>query len=240
MITTVTLTGADDSVKPLELLALSQRYPFAEWGILVSGKRYGTNRFPSKEWITALLDAVPDYPDNKIFKLSCHLCGQYVKDILTGNQVPMNDLGFLWEMFDRVQINTHGIPHPYSAEAFKIFSSEDRKEFILQYDEVNQKILIDALCTTANVSTLFDMSHGAGVVPKEWPEPFKTLKCGYAGGISPDNIVEQIKLIESHVGNTPVWIDMETHVRSQNDLQFDLDKVETCLKLSEKYVTIKA
>jgi hypothetical protein len=33
---TVTITGADDAVDPEELLQIQQRYPFVEWGILLS------------------------------------------------------------------------------------------------------------------------------------------------------------------------------------------------------------
>ena len=64
----------------------------------------------------------------------------------------------------------------------------------------------------------------------------KDIKCGYAGGISPDNIEAQIKLIEEKVGDIQTWIDMETHVRSFNDSVFDLYKVEQCLEISKKYV----
>ena len=79
-------------------------------------------------------------------------------------------------------------------------------------------------------STLFDMSHGAGILPKEWLAPIDGVRCGYAGGLSPENVVSQIKLIESKVGNYELWIDMETQIRSNADQQFDLGKVVAVLE----------
>lgn len=53
MLRRVTLTGADDTVSPHELAALSARYPFVEWGILVSRcpPEHGRHRFPSLPWL---------------------------------------------------------------------------------------------------------------------------------------------------------------------------------------------
>ena len=55
----VTITGADDSVDPLQLRALSLEFPFVEWGILVSHSNtictsYPKPRFPSPKWIADL------------------------------------------------------------------------------------------------------------------------------------------------------------------------------------------
>ena len=196
-------------------------------------KQYGNNRFPSKSWI----DTLHQYGWSGL-NLSCHLCGQYVKDILLGKPTPMDDLGVLWDIFGRVQINTHGIPHNFFTEKMcELFNPE--KEFIFQYDNENAEILESAINQGVNCSTLFDLSHGAGVLPEQWPMPFNGIKCGYAGGLSPDNLDSQIRLIESNVGATEIWIDMETHVRSNNDRQFDLKKVEQCLLIASPYVGVK-
>ena len=91
--------------------------------------------------------------------------------------------------------------------------------------------------TVKNISALFDLSHGTGVLPDQWPATLNFVKCGYAGGLSPENLELQIKAIERIVGDTPIWIDMETHVRSNMDAQFDLSKVRTCLEISSRVVT---
>jgi hypothetical protein len=46
----VTVTGADDSVNPIDLTVHAARFPFLEFGILLSKKQIGSTRFPSLEW----------------------------------------------------------------------------------------------------------------------------------------------------------------------------------------------
>lgn len=170
-------------------------------------------------------------------KLSAHLCGGYTRSILMGVPDVHFDLGYGWNMFSRVQINTHGVKHRFDAvDLVKCLNKFPEREFIFQFDNVNGAILNTAIENGVNCSTLFDLSHGAGVLPDRWPRPLASVKCGYAGGISPDNIEEQIRLIEQTVGDVEVWIDMETHVRSNNDWLFDLDKVEKCLSIAAKHV----
>lgn len=234
MITRVTITGPDDSISPSALIALNDKYQFVEWGILVSQKHFGANRFPSMEWIKRLELVKKDHPE---IKLSCHLCGKYVRDLCLGSDLAIKELGELWNMFDRVQINFHGIPHNKSIDFIHLLLEQKDKEFIFQFDDVNNSIIESVSKAGVNCSALFDTSGGAGILPNEWPEPLQNIKCGYAGGISPENIEAQIKLIESKVGETEIWIDMETHVRSNNDSQFDLSKVEKCLEISSSYVS---
>ena len=233
MITKFTMTGADNSISISDLNDMAYRFPFSEWGILVSGKQYGNKRFPSKIWIEQLRNEGWEG-----LNLSCHLCGQFVRDILMGHDAPIRDLGILWDMFARVQINTHGIPHSFDAmKMVELLKAQTGKEFIFQYDNCNAEILEAAINGGVKCSTLFDLSHGAGVLPTEWPRPLNNISCGYAGGLSPDNLDSQIQLIESKVGETKIWIDMETHVRSNNDVLFDLSKVEQCFNIAAKYIT---
>ena len=233
MITRVTITGPDNSIRPLDLILLNDKYPFVEWGILVSQKNFGANRFPTMEWIKSLEIVKKEHPE---IKLSCHLCGKYVRDLCSGSDLAIKELGDLWNMFDRVQINFHGIPHKQSADFISLLLEQKNKEFIFQFDDVNNKIIESVSKAGVNCSALFDTSGGAGILPKEWPEPLENIKCGYAGGISPENIEDQIRLIESKVGETEIWIDMESHIRSNNDYQFDLDKVKKCLEISSSYI----
>lgn len=233
MITKVTITGADDSINPKKLLELSEKYPFVEWGILVSKKHFGSYRFPTIDWLKKL----GDFWNGTWMGLSCHLCGYYVRELVTGNNIARDELGYLWHMFDRVQINFHAEVHQFGYEMFDAIKINNTKEFIFQYDSVNDFIVKKAKENGVdNCSVLFDTSGGAGVLPGNWQKPLDWVKCGYAGGISPENIESQILLINSIVGETETWIDMETHVRSNNDSLFDLNKVEKCLEISSKYI----
>ncbi len=223
----VTMTGADDSISPNDLIEISKKYPFVEWGILVSRNSQGTNRFPSIDWMNKLSAY------NTGIQLSCHVCGTYVKEVLMGSHRFKSEIGNIWNDFQRIQINTHAQKHQFEYDAIVGLKSLN-KEIIFQFDGANQTILAYALLNNVNCSTLYDMSHGNGILPKEWPKPIEGVKCGYAGGLSPDNIKQQIELIESKVGNYELWIDMETQIRSNSDAQFDLNKVisvlDTCVE----------
>ena len=74
------------------------------------------------------------------------------------------------------------------------------------------------------VSWLYDCSGGRGKVPNTWPRTDQDRLVGYAGGIGPENVLDVLDQIPS----TNYWIDMETHVRT-NDI-FDLDKCLSVLK----------
>lgn len=79
------------------------------------------------------------------------------------------------------------------------------------------------------VSMLFDCSHGAGVLPRAWPNSIPSIKCGYAVGMGPKNIGAQIVRIEEAYqrggSSFPYWVDMETLVRTdESPDEFDLKK----------------
>jgi hypothetical protein len=141
----------------------------------------------------------------------------------------------------RVQINTHGEPHPVvlghlcrTLAGYDV-SSGGSIEVIFQRDGQNDQIFdylnLQKLAGERryNVSTLFDISHGAGVLPIEWPEVIEGASCGYAGGLSPDNVSAQLDKIAYAAGETVFWIDAETKLRSEDDETFDLVKVEQFL-----------
>lgn len=235
MITRVTMTGADDSVQPSDLLKLQFKYPFVEWGILVQDRSFGKRRFPSEMWLQELAHHTP-------LKLSCHLCGQYVTDFMNGSPtgiIKLQERSDIWNQFRRVQLNTHGFKHDFNpTKLIDLLNTFDGHEFIFQFDNKNTHILDEVQRHASNISILFDLSHGAGVLPTEWPALHPNLRCGYAGGLSDLNVVGQIKKIEEIVLDSEIWIDAETHIRSNHDMQFDLNLVESFLKNSEPFVLI--
>jgi hypothetical protein len=233
MIKIVTMTGADDSIRPESLIELTVRYPFVEWAILFSRSSQGHNRFPTLEWVKQLVKLKATVAPQ--MKLSAHLCGAYVRELLRGEIDFINEIGEVWPAFERVQINTHGQPHGYDekrmVETLNIWPD---KEFIFQYDEVNDAQLMAAHRAGVKCSALFDLSHGAGILPEKWPLPMEGIKCGYAGGIGPNNIVEQVVKILPLVKGLESWIDMETKIRAENDQLFSLLKVQECLAKVEQ------
>jgi len=216
---TVTITGADDSINPSELLTISEQFPYVEWAILLSRSQMGGKRFP-------------------------HLCGSWLRNLMVlGDSTFIDELA-LWSNFKRIQLNFHAEPTLLSNKALNFFREQtwnNHKTFIVQMDNVNNDLCQQLLNAGVLAEGLFDISHGAGVLPNEWPSTIQGVNpnafSGRAGGLGPDNIKEQLSKIETSLEkDTPIWIDMETKVRSNNDEQFDLEKVKKCLEIAEKWI----
>lgn len=247
----VTITGADDSVNPLDLIRLSEEFPFVEWGILASASNsIGMSRYPTLAWIDVFREAAIA---NGV-RPSMHLCGRWVRLILMGDIDPI--VFQLTNGFARVQLNfkpekAQCDPDAALAALLRIRDAsffQSGLQFIFQMDEYGNDHLNDICLEYVNVYGepsnmfgLFDMSGGKGIMPAEWPQPiYKADEVydyhGYAGGLGPDNLAEQIPLIGKAAGDCRIWIDMETKVRSGNDLRFDLAKVRRCLEIAAPFV----
>ena len=234
---TVTITGADDSINPAALMDLSVAYPFVEWGILLSKSQEGKKRFPSRKWLVELA-SIKAFCGNS-FRLSGHLCGRWLRDLTDGNFT--FPYGGLWRLFDRVQLNLGGSA-PVEEEAFMRLlrrvpaGAITAKEYIFQVSDFNETLYRRAVDVwKVPAVPLFDVSSGSGSTSTVWPKPLPHTCCGYAGGLGPDNLLERLIVLEQIVGHGTVWIDMETKVRSGEDV-FDLSKVETCLAIAKDYI----
>ncbi len=226
----VTITGADDSVEPERLIELSLRYPFVEWGILVSKKHEGSPRFPSRDWVVKFSNLAAKNRTN----VSMHICGRWVRDLLMG-VLDWKELPAVSYVCQRIQINTHAEPH-ISMVAFIDNLKVKHCEFIFQFDGVNDHLFHAARGMGVRAAVLFDKSGGAGILPDVWPEPLaaeKAIWCGYAGGLGPDNLRNELAKINRASGNSPCWVDMERRVRVDDDSALDLDKVQQVLSIVE-------
>lgn len=228
MLTTVTITGADDQTNVDELLRLSQRYPFVEWAILYSPNQDGTARYPLPKWRNSFMDAVR----GTSVRRAMHLCGPSIRELLQqGPQKLAYRAGY-----QRIQLNFNA--SRFTEEELKRLAKKTGwAEFwdgspqgvIVQHNSANIKvpeIFISNGC--ADVQVLFDSSGGRGVELDTYPTPLSDFTCGFAGGIGPDNIDSALEKAAAAAGGRDYWIDMESKVRTDN--VFDLAKVEAVLE----------
>lgn len=222
----VTLTGADDSVEPKDMAILSDKFKFVEWGILFSQSKSGVTRYPSNDWVLKLL--------NNNFNLAAHLCGKWVDDALNGEITFLNNSRM--HCFNRIQLNM-------GKDRLQLaMTSNGLKQAVAK---VNKPVIFGGNYKYINVTSdffillypLFDCSGGRGIL-NDWSKPFidkdgKALFCGYAGGLGPENIAEELKKIDNIVGDATIWIDMESKLRTDN--RFDLDKCEQVLQIAKLY-----
>lgn len=220
------ITGADDAVNIGDLAALSAQYPFVEWAILLLPGQAGKPRFPKPEWIKSFSAA-----HRNSFR-AMHLCGQALLDFIAGDAETLS----LMAGFRRIQLNLNfgDMKGKYTPEKLVARVKESPQwEFIIQYGK-DDAPLLPLLTNVPNHAVLFDTSAGRGISPDKWPAPLPDHFCGYAGGLSPENIQQNLKMMAEAAGDRTVWIDMESGVRT--DDRFDLEKVRKVLAAAGPYL----
>ena len=232
MLKRVTITGADDGTDVNWMVALSKAYPFVEWGVLCSASQEGSSRFPSRAWVNRLLNA----PGAGELQLSTHLCGRWVRELLIGT-LRWKEVPVVAQWSHRLQINTHGQIHQMARQM--ISKMHGTRQYIVQWDGVNDHLAYTLKSFGINTAILYDKSGGAGVLPERWPSQNPSFFCGYAGGLGPDNVVENIRKIKG-MGPDAFWIDMERRVRTEDDSRLDEKKVEFVLEQCKYLVSRRA
>ena len=244
MLKQVTLTGADDRTKISDLIELHSHYPFLELGILV-GTHEGTPRFPSADWIRELVRARADTG----LKLSLHVCGIPLREIVeqgtATNLLRTRELQGPHLFFKRIQLNVNGlVADPDSvfrnvgevaANVLSVALQWDGKpEFIFQNAG---KLPLEAMAGVKKlhkVSILNDASGGRGIVP-EWPGPSGDCENGWAGGLSPDNLFDELPKIHAKASTSRnFWIDAETGVRDGDE--FSIERGERFLSIANRWI----
>jgi hypothetical protein len=231
----VTITGADDNVDPEQLVRLTEQFPIVEWGILFSATRAGTPRYPSREWVEALLKVRRGHQG---LRLSAHLCGSLTRNFLGG----LGSLPTDWApavhtgRFGRLQLNGWGTCH-VAADAYRALRVLGWVQIILQSgsEEVLGRDCADAEWIGRNAQVLFDASGGTGKAPTSWPSTVGFERLGFAGGINPSNVRGVIDALGTRA---PYWIDMESGVRDAAD-RLDLNAVFDVLQQAT-YANIEA
>ncbi len=213
----VTLTGADDRTSHDEMLEISREFKHVEWGILFHQSKVGQFRYPTFNWIDKLSSELT---------LSAHLCGQFVTSAMRGKFIEL-------EQFQRIQLNFHKkrLQEALTCQPLEEAIKASKKDVIFGGNFKNVEVCATDLMP--NIQILYDGSGGHGILSEEWEIPAEGMDVGYAGGLNPDNLEEQLAKIEEVVGERHVWVDMESGVRT--DDVFDLNKVRRCLEICSKY-----
>lgn len=216
-----TLTGVDDFTPIAELFHLSRMYPFVEWGVLYSETEAGNGRYPSLQYLDELCQKIESQESSTKARFALHVCGRAVHKLMDGSLPQAKNFG-------RIQVNF--ISRNFSeAQKLALFDHYPDKQIITQHNEANRD-LVDLFSGQPRHSFLFDSSGGRGLSPDAWPEPIPNAACGYAGGLGPDNLHEELPRIMRACGGKPAWIDMESKLRNAHDM-FDLGSAVLALEI---------
>ncbi len=244
----VTLTGADHFINPHDLLDISLQFPFVEWGILYHAQRQGDgSRYPKIQWIKDLIKTINDTLTGKAGRpcpqppqFALHLCGVEANETF----MKMNGLPALFDVephhmtiaFKRVQMNVNLRNGPFEVKHITqaLLNNQIQHEVITQHNKSNQPLALLDSENYPNHTLLFDASGGRGVTSNAWSKPIPNIsECGYAGGLGPDNLLENLNKIEQ-VCHQPYWVDMESSLR-END-RFSLQKCREVLQIAKEFM----
>lgn len=224
----ISFTGADNNTDPVRLRELTiAHYDTIEWAILLFPEKEGTPRNPTYAKRMEIVEEVtPQWT-------AAHLCGELVfREILAGDKSRLTELA----IYNRLQLNINARKPIFTDdEILRIYHTlhDQNANIIVQYHADSAAVIkryCEQIPSYRAPDALFDTSKGKGIVPSEWPSPLYGMYCGYAGGISPDNVAQVRADVEKKTQGMPYWLDMETGVRTNNE--FDVDK---CWKVMENY-----
>jgi hypothetical protein len=228
----VAMTGADEQTDVSEMIKINKDYPFAEWAVLMYKKRVGETLYPAPAWVANLSCAAE-------LRLAGHLCGEWAAEPINMGKFSFPyDFTRAWTRFGRIQFNYHPKLKSYSQVHPRFFDSLEKaahyfQEYIIQINgEASSELHLKCREYGLKVGCLHDDSAGHGNLPESWsyiPASFN----GFAGGLTPDNLQEQLKRISDVAGKNEIWIDAQTGL--QTDGVLDLKKCRKFLKTASKW-----
>lgn len=196
----LTLTGVDEWTDLDALVPDVQEG--IEFGLLYSRTNTG-NRYPRHSTLIHLAHRLPNP--------ALHVCGSRARDDMWGEDSAFAELA---AHVQRIQVN--GVVSEDELAAFlEIYPDHI---IITQHRPENEDLTESQ---HPRHCILVDGSGGRGILPTNWEAPETTRPIGFAGGLTPDNLREQLERLR-HVRGYAWWVDMETGLRT--DDRFDVGK----------------
>lgn len=221
----VTFTGPGEDTDISALVQFQQDFPKSEIGILINPNITGNPRYPQDQWIDTFCQVSSG-------QRALHLCEDAIFTFIANNATSWR----FAEKFGRVQLNIFQSRWPIDPhlvdQAARTFYEQTGGRVIVPMNPQNEQMVL--ALTEPSIDIIFDQSGGTGKLAGEWPLGFKNRGITYAGGLNPDNVVDQVAQMVKSAEGRPFNIDMETGVRAftgpdDKDGIFDIGKCRTVM-----------
>ena len=226
----VSISGIDESASRKELREIHAEFPFVEWSLLIHDGP-ARPRYPSAAWRNRLLETAGE------ISFVAHLEADLCRMVFDGRIHPDIHLS----EYKRVQFNlSRDLDYFVKLASFSLHHLP-KLDYIVQiprFDKENIGLAKRIQSQGLDVSLLYDGSWGRGILPVNWPAPSPEFSTGMAGGLSPENLEEQLAKISALPGPRLTWIDLETNVRDPISDTIDFERIRTCLLIARDYVLL--
>lgn len=218
----ITCSDARENLSPVQVVDLLKISPLAELGVQAHAPRmsYGEPRYT---WMQRVCEVakISRTPVN----IAIHVNFTWCNDICVGivpseiNSLLRHKNSYTFQpVVSRIQLNIDENTKMFDAEKLaKIIKGWKKFEVILPFNKITKPHIEELKKTGAQFSLLFDGSYGAGILPEKWDKPaYNDIAFGYAGGLSPDNVKENLdKISQILPTNYDTWIDAEGQLRDR-------------------------
>ena len=231
----ITCSDPRENLAPVSLMRLLNISPLAEIGVQAHPSAMMRGR-PRYIWFRQLLDAAK--LSNTPVNIALHINYKWCDEICSGN-IPGEIKCFLSQkhsfthqpLVSRIQLNIGDYTNNFDAEKLAhVISNWKKFEVILPFNKNTKPQIEELRKTRAQFSLLFDGSYGAGVSPNAWNAPvYDNVVFGYAGGISPTNVCENLdKIARVLPADYETWIDAEGRLRDRTGAM-DIERAKNYL-----------
>ena len=212
-----------------KFVGLGKQYPMAEFAVQTSRDKFFQHN-DRYEFFRALVAACTMNDVN----LAMHVNLEYRTDLCRG--IVPEIFRNLWDIkrskgtthadkpvIGRVQININGGNDDFEFHADKVadvIRAYSGIKFIFQYAPAQRERIEQLDKQNVPFSLLYDVSGGEGKSSRDsWGGIIlPNHQTGYAGGLSPDNVVENLNYINTLLpANYDTWIDAEGKLKSPDD-----------------------
>ncbi len=225
----ITCSDIREHVKPHVAIDFLRQNPNAEFAIQAHPTKmsYG---MPRNVWFNELVMDARNF--SRPINLAVHVNVDWC-DMLCRGQIPNELKDWLIAtrpngapVIARWQINIVGAKtsHFDAKKIAQLINHYSNHEFIFQYTNNENARMKELDKMGAKFSVLYDASGGNGISPSCWYAPvFENHPNGYSGGLSPENVYENLNQISRVAGNrNDIWIDAEGKLKDPDTKQFDL------------------
>lgn len=236
----VTCSGTNEFTDIKELIALMREFPLGEIAVQVSEKQSpaGGARI---EWVRELAAYLRD--QHLVINAALHINCKWVEEICRGIVVPelqeLIDLRDIYglPLFRRLQLNFklgRDDVRPDCDDTLLQLQHRVNRRFILSCNDSNERLIRQLYLIGLHFDVLYDSSFGAGIAPDSRKAPmFADILQGYAGGITPDNVCDELDKITHVVKNSAtignVYIDAQKGLEDEQT-HISLDKCREYLE----------